>query len=370
MPVSNKGLGLLGVLSVIGIAAVIVIPSLGSNAAVANNNASSGTVAFTPGFDKTPDEALCTNNHYINSSTLTVLAGDVEYRQFATAVSIPFKGTTDAAVSKEIISENCGNPTELKMVVDDMMLWSGFPGAEENKSWISEIQADMNKQGLDSFSGTNEAGEKIVSPQFQEYAGWINTVLLRFNTEGEQSLTSVRNWELPATVDPATQPVAVLATDQESKPSWVRTLLDKNGACLYKIGFNAEDKRIETFNCEVPPMTPTTTTTTTTPPTTPPTITPVCPPETPHGIWPVCKDDPSKAPNGSEGNGLSHDPTPVDPSPTPTQPPTTPRVDPTPPAPAPVATPDPAPAPSLEPSAPAPSDPATGCSPAPGMTTC
>lgn len=281
MPLNSKGLGLLGVLSAIGIAAVIAVPYIGTTIPAANadtGSTSSDTVAFKPGFDKTPDEALCKDDHYINASTLTVKVGDAAYRQFATAVSIPFKGTTDDEVNKEIISEVCGNPTVLKMVIDDMMLWTGFPGAEENKEWISKIQTDMTTQGLDAFSGTNEAGDKVVSPEFQKYAGWVNTVLLRFKMDGNQSLTSVRNWELPATVDPSTQPVAVLAADQESKPSWVRTLLDKNGKCLYKIGFNAEDKRIETFNC-VEPTPPATVTP-------PPVTTPGC--KTDCGGTPPC----------------------------------------------------------------------------------
>jgi hypothetical protein len=254
--------GLIGAGAVVGLIALTAsIMGAVPQATVAHADTGSGTVAFTPGFDKTPDEALCKDNHYIDSSSRTVQAGDVEHRQFATAVSIPFKGTTDVAVVTETSAEICGNPTELGMVVDDMMLWTGFAGAEENKAWVGKIQADLKKQGLDAFSGKNVAGDKIVSPEFQKYAGWINAVLLRFNTDGKQSLTSVRNWEVPAMADPKTQPVAVQAADPESKPSWVRTLRNKIGTCLYKIGFNAEDKRIETFNC-VTPKPPTTTTTT------------------------------------------------------------------------------------------------------------
>lgn len=380
MPFNKKVVGLLGALAAVVLIAAVVVPNLGNTLPAANGKSRSvnaGTVAFKPGFDKTPDDALCKNDAYINSSSQTVKVGDGAYRQFATAVSIPFKGTTDDKATDEIISEDCGNPTVLKMVVDDMMLWTGFPGAEENKEWISKIQSDMNTQGLDSFSGTNKAGDKIVSPEFQKYAGWINTVVLRFKTKGQQPLTSVRNWELPATANPATQPVAVLAANQESKPSRVRTLFDKNDKCLYKIGFNSEDKRIETFDCVVP-VPPTSVTPPGTPPGTPPSsgcVTDcypenVCPPGQ-TGTPPICKDGGSTAPNWSDGNGLSNDPTPSTPSPTPTQPPVTPRVDTAPaPVPAPTLVPDPAPAPAPEPSATAPVNPSTGCSPAPGMTTC
>lgn len=212
-----------------------------------------GTVAFDPETDLVPEEARCTDNHYIDSSNRSVRVGDKDYRQFATAVSIPYAGTTDAAVYRETSAEICGNPTEFKMTLDDMMSWKGFPGADSNKAWIVKIQKLIEKDGLESFIQKDDADTLIVTPLFQKYAGWVNTVLLRFNADGKQSLTSTRNWELPATVTPGTQPIAVLAKDQESKPSWVRTLTDKNGKCLYRIGFNAIDKRIETFPCAVNP---------------------------------------------------------------------------------------------------------------------
>lgn len=331
---------------------------------VDSKNAGSGTVAFHPGFDKIPTEAACTDNHYIDSSTRVIQTGNMEYRQFATAISIHFKGTTDVAVTKEITTEICGNPTVLRMVLDDMMLWSGFPGAEENKAWIVKILNYIAKHSLDAFSGTNEAGNKIVNPRYQKYAGWVNTVQLRSNAEGKQSLASTRNWELPATSTPGIQPVAVQATVPENKPAWVRTLRDKVGTCLYRYGFNAEDKRIETFPCAVPtPPTytppckkdcgPTTspickTNCSPTPPCTvkcsPPPL--VCPPNLPDGNPAKgCKDTPAQAPNYSDGNGTSYSPTPTTPSPTPTQPPSTPLVNPptptTPIIPAPVVTPQP-----------------------------
>lgn len=262
--------------AIVVIAIIAVVLKVGIDApAIDNKNADPGTVAFNPGVDLIPEEARCTDNHYIDSSIRVVQAGNQDYRQFATAVSIPYKGSTDKAVYKETSTELCGNPTELKMVADDMMLWTGFPGADENKAWIVKIQNDIKEHGLDSFITKNDAGDLIVTPTYLKYAGWFNTVLLRFNTEGKQSLASTRNWELPATVTPGTQPVAVQATTPESKPTWVRTLRDKNTACLYRIGFNAEDKRIETFPCAVPP-------TPGAPPTSHPTPTPSpTPPPTP-----------------------------------------------------------------------------------------
>ena len=280
---SRKVSGVIGVASVILVIAALLVGvvlqfagNIGDAASASvKTQSNTGTVAFDPATDLVPDEARCVNNHFIKSSSQTVKAGDKNYRQFATAVSIPYTGVTDDAVSKETSTEVCGNPTELKMVVDDMMLWTGFSGANENKAWVKKIQDEINSKGLDSFVlKVKDTKQLIVTDEFQKYAGWVNTVLLRFNTNGEQSLTSVRNWEVPATSDPSTQPIAVQASDQESKPAWVRTLMDKNGKCLYKIGFNAEDKRIETFNCVVPK-----------PPTT---ITPPCKTNCGHTTPPTC----------------------------------------------------------------------------------
>jgi len=237
------------------VAFVLVIgnlPSFASTTAT-SDGAGDGTIAFDPETDLVLEEARCVSNDFINSSVQSVKTGDVEYRQFATAVSIPFKGATDAEVTKEILAEICGNPTFLKMVADDMMLWTGFPGADDNKAWLEALVSDLNTKGLDSFVvKKTEDGGLVVNEQFQKYAGWINTVLLHFNEEGKQSLTSERNWELPATVDPTTLPIAVQASTVDTKPAWVRTLKDKNGTCLYRIGFNAADKRIEMFPCVTP----------------------------------------------------------------------------------------------------------------------
>jgi hypothetical protein len=246
-----------GIATFVAVILVVVASLWGTTlpAAHSNTNTGSGSVAFHPGFDKTPADALCTTNHYNGISTQTPKPGDPNARQFATAISNPFKGTTDAAVNKEIVLENCGNPTFLKMSLDEMTLWKGIvPGADENMAWIEKIQQDIAKHTLDSFSGTMGSDSlKVTSVQYQKYAGWVNTVWLRFNDEGLQSPTSTRNWELPATVTPGIQPVAVQATVQESKPAWVRTLRDKVGTCLYRVGFNAEDKRIEVFPCATPP---------------------------------------------------------------------------------------------------------------------
>lgn len=257
MPFKVNKLSLLGGLSLTAIAVLVALPYLGANNAMADSG-SSGTIAFNPETDLVPENARCTTNAYIDSSTRTVKADDMDYRQSATSVSIPFKGTTDDEVTKEIVSEICGNPTVLKMVADDMMLWTGFPGAEENKKvWLQELVDDLNTNGLDSFIQKDpKDGTLIVSEKLVMYAGWFNTVLLDSESEGKQSLHSMSNWEVPLMASPKTQPVAALAADQEKKPAWVRSFYDKNDKCLYRIGFNAEDKRLETFNCATPEETP------------------------------------------------------------------------------------------------------------------
>jgi hypothetical protein len=261
MPFKKRTLYLLGALSIAVIIGLVALPYMGADntsEGSVHHADNSGTIAFNPETDLVPKNARCTTEAYIDSSIRTVKADDMNYRQSATSVSIPFKGATDDEVTKEIVNEICGNPTVLKMVADDMMLWTGFPGAEENKKvWLQELVDDLNTNGLDSFiQKKSEDGTLIVSEKLIMYAGWLNTVLLDSESEGKQSLHSVRNWEVPLMASPKTQPVAVLAADQENKPAWVRSFYDKNGKCLYRIGFNAEDKRLETFNCVTPEDTP------------------------------------------------------------------------------------------------------------------
>lgn len=108
----------------------------------------------------------------------------------------------------------------------------------------------------------------------------------------------------------------------------------------------------------------------------PPVVTPpvVTPPPTLEKKVP--SQDPAAQGNAPVGGGKNIDPGPgvyVPPAQM-SQPPAAPRVNPAPPvvvkAPPIGSVPDPAPAPAPEPEAPAPEAPATGCAPAPGMTTC
>ncbi len=111
----------------------------------------------------------------------------------------------------------------------------------------------------------------------------------------------------------------------------------------------------------------------------PPRVNP--PRENPPRLAPkIPSEDPAPRGNAPTGGGRNQDPGPgvFIPTEKMERPPAAPRRNPAPPAPAPRpapvppvgSTPDPAPAPAPEPSAPTPADPATGCSPPPGMTTC
>jgi hypothetical protein len=118
-----------------------------------------------------------------------------------------------------------------------------------------------------------------------------------------------------------------------------------------------------------PPGVPTTTPPTTKPPTKPPTSPPTTKQKVPS-------QDPAAQGNAPVGGGKNIDPGPgvyVPPAQM-SQPPAVTRVNPAPPpvvqAPPVNSVPDPVPAPAPQPAAPKPAAPATGCAPAPGMTTC
>lgn len=233
------------------------------HAAFAADSKGLHTVEFDPKKDAIPAEAKCETDLFLDHSLRIVKAGDAQKRQFGTAVSIPFTGSDNTAITKEILAENCGNPTFLEMNLKEMLIWNDtlIPGADANKGWLNEIQEAVKANTLNGFVKNFQDEKKvtqktIVTEEYQMYASWMNTVLLRFNEEGKQSPTSVRNWEQPATQDPTKGlPSVQEAKDQESKPAYVYILKDKNGKCLVKIGFNAEDRRIELFNCVEPEKT-------------------------------------------------------------------------------------------------------------------
>lgn len=218
------------------------------------------TIAFDPSKDAIPAEAKCDTNLFVDHSLRTVEVGNLEKKQFGTAVSIPLTGVDDKSVMTEMTkTEICGNPTVLEMVVKDMLSWnsSEIPGADDNKGWLNEIEQTIASapSGLNSFiaNKAKESDPWTVTETYQKYAAWVNTVLLRSKAEGQQSLTSVRNWELSASVDPSKGlPSAQQAAVQENKPAWVRSYIDKQGNCLLRFGFNTEDRRFEVFDCKTP----------------------------------------------------------------------------------------------------------------------
>lgn len=239
----------LAALLVIGLVVWVVFQAMSTK--TSSPRIPAGSVAFNPDTDLVPEEARCDSNMFIDHSIRIVEAGNSDKRQFATAVSIPIKVMNEAGATVEIVEEICGNPAELKMVADEMMLWpSNVDGAESNKVWIKErILNVIAANGLESFVMKAPDGTMYVTEEFQMWAGWLNTIILSGNAEGKQSLTSVRNWEVPAVPDPTALPIAHVASVEESKPAWVRVYRDKLGSCLMIIGFNAEDRRIEMFEC-------------------------------------------------------------------------------------------------------------------------
>lgn len=314
----------LGTVAVIAIVASAVTGLVASGVTQVSPAAADGgidSIAFDPEVDFLPAEAKCDTNLFVDHSVRTVEAGNPEKKQFPTAVSIPFTGTDDKSVMTELTkTEICGNPTELEMVVNDMLLWSSedIPGADENKGWLNTIKADIdgNPLGINSFVEKSPTGVLTVTATYQKYAAWVNTVLLRSVAEGQQSLTSVRNWEVSAVADPSKGlPSAQQAAVQENKPAWVRSYIDKMGNCLLRFGFNVEDRRMEIFACETPaPPTPENPGTPENPPggggcesncEPPPSF--ECPPDQPHKAWSedlkkwICKDDPSRDPE-QQGN--------------------------------------------------------------------
>ena len=246
-----------------------------------SDEADDTTIAFDPATELAPTEAQCTSDELLLYSGAQVKPGSSSFRQFSTAVSVPFAATDSAAATSEMTAEICGNPTVLDMVVKEMASWTDadIKGADSNKAWLDEIRTDIDENGLESFI-EGPVGARTVTATYQQYATAVNTVLLRAVPEGKKSLTSVKNWELSPVADPYSMPVVQVAKQQENKPAWTYAFTSKMGTCLLRFGFNTEDKRMERFNCEKPQAThtptekPTKPSTPTKKPTSKPTSTP------------------------------------------------------------------------------------------------
>jgi hypothetical protein len=109
----------------------------------------------------------------------------------------------------------------------------------------------IDTYGLDGFKMKDPHDRVIVTPLYQQYAGWVNTIWYRFTFDDEAlPHESIWNWEVSAAYSPMFQPVTQLADAPDKLPSWGATLFDKNGNCLARRALNDRDKRIEALACE------------------------------------------------------------------------------------------------------------------------
>lgn len=294
-------------------------------------------LAVSPG-DVLPQEALCESDEFIpNSLPSTALV-------WSDSVSTPFKAKTPKGMFKEILAEDCGNPTVLMMNIEGLSAISIEKDTTigDVNPWMAEFVKTKN------LSGFLSADKGHVTPAFQQVAELTNTVLLRLKVVGVSSDLSLENWHVAAREGLAAGalPVATLNDAQEALPALRLEYTMKGQECpAFAVGFNTADKRFEVLPLSCG-----------TPPTTPPGANPSCPPETPHGTWPVCKDSPNRDPevqghNKPGGGGLAPvqedhvgPPAAGDPpatyTPAPTPSPSTPPVDST-PVPSPAPTPPP-----------------------------
>lgn len=356
-----------------------------------------------------PATAMCKTDEYGNVAYQIDSLLGVPPRMWSDAISTKITATDPTAARVELQEAICKDPnlgvtwlTFMATTVRDKLLAvTGIDLLALNpqlKAYTDASQITPKATAFVPLLNIEKPTTAQVDNAVKQNAAWqqdaalVNTLLERFAALGIDTRQSVVNYHLTDyALAVNSLPTVGINDKQENLPAQIFALTAK-GQCgeITTFGANTGDKRPELFeakNCAPPTTTTTPGCTTNCGSSTPGctsncggtpgctsncTTVHVCPPSMPHGTWPVCKDSPSQAPNGSDGNGLSHDPTPTTPSPTPTQPPSTPRTNPAPPAPspAPALKPDPAPAPAPEPSAPTQSEPATGCSPAPGMTTC
>ena len=331
--------------------------------------------------DLLPESAKCSSGDELNKAA--AYEGPFKWSD---SVSTAFASSDKKEMLTELLKENCTNPVLLDMNVQALsaVTIDGWKVGDHNP-WMGEFLSKAEKSGLRTAFLTKKQGQGetiFVTADMQQTASYVNTLILRFTNEGVVSKPSLANWHRPGGGLVAGELVrTVLNSKQEGLPALRLELTEKDQGCVLAVGFNTGDKRWETLPCgpapapstgpSQGPKTPPPTHAPTPRPTpghkTPspsPTPTPkTCPPSMPHGVWPICKDDPSKQPGPGKapnGAGKNADPGPGVPNPSPTFP-SAPHTNPAPPEPVKSSRPDPVQPPAT--GAPAPSNPGTSAGP-------
>lgn len=279
------------VLSVLAIVAGVLIAALADGTHSTHSKSTKPaaleqSLTVRPG-DILPDAARC----HMDSFSRNSLDGPLKWSD---SVSTPFKSPDKAGMLKEVLNEDCTNPTVLDMNVKALarITIDGWNVGNHNP-WMAQFEAQASDPGLRSaFLTKGKAGGIYVTAGFQQVAVMTNTLILRAKNIGVVTERSAANWHLPGAGLVAGELArTVLNSHQENLPVLKLELTEKGVGCMYAFGYNTGDKRFEVLKCIQPAPKPSNTPTGNRPPGH--SVTPASPPSTTHRV-PVCTSGPAK----------------------------------------------------------------------------
>jgi hypothetical protein len=242
---------------------------------------------YDPTVDTIPVAAQCgpveESKPWNTYSTPEVEPGNLDKRQYSTAIVRPYTATTAVESRAETFEINCADMTELSQWYLEAV---NLPETIVVKDWINAFNTTVAENGLDSFYEVGPGGTTVVTALGRVYAQYMNAFILQFQMDGLQARDdSVRFWQMgPYT--PQHVPSVQLSNKKDPKESWLYTWNDKFEQCLWRLGVNPAGGELVVYTCGTPAPEPTPTSTN-------PSHVPTC--EELYGPgWtgrpPVCKD--------------------------------------------------------------------------------
>jgi hypothetical protein len=260
--------------------------------------------------DLIPPGARCHGDEFSwNSMPNTLL-------YYGDSVTVPFVSDEIPGMLKEILAENCNNWTFLDMNIRgyyDLPYDATHTIGELNGWWMDPYLEQLENGNTCVIKKEGEGDKLFVAAACQQYAEYMNTIILRLKPTGLYDVMSLANWHVPPREGLAvgTLPRAVLNTETEEDLRALHlTYTIKDAVCgIYEleVAYDIFDKRLKVIritpvDCTVTPPTGGCTAGTCD------TVVKTCAseyPNYPYGTYPVCKDgaghDPSYNGNNLQG---------------------------------------------------------------------
>lgn len=193
----------------------------------------------------------CSNANFFDNSLRDVEAGDPEFRQTTDAPSTPFLKETDELKELELYLEDCGNPTLGDMSIQGLDTFEDevWGSIRDHNPWMTKCLDLAEELGLrDAFLDDNF---QVVNGEWSLCAALVNKLIRDADLIGVMDDPSSKTWHLPGPMAGGL-PRTELGTRPDTLPVLVFEYTAKDYGCVWRFGYNLQDKRFETFPCGPP----------------------------------------------------------------------------------------------------------------------